>query len=269
VVFDIAPSTELTAEIGDARRFATGDARGLIDAELLNLAHPLVHAAIADARAWAGGTVELLLPHDATPDLTAMAGKGGVLAVTLVDYAGFEPVQRLIAGGVVAGELLDPVVAAGILQLEGIDSQPMGVTVDPQELDDAVDAAVFIDQREVEKREQKHFERAMGQLERFVDDKVLVGRRERASITGKLRSAKARRDTIVGATARDRVEEEINQLASKDDELERRIAALDSREDEVYRKWRNEYQELRYRAPTVTRLFQVTFKIAPLNLGTS
>ena len=189
--------------------------------------------------------------------------------MTLVDYAGFEPVQRLIAGGVVAGELLDPLVAAKILQLEGIDSQPMGVTVDPQELDDAVDAAVFIDQREVEKREQKHFERAMGQLERFVDDKVLVGRRECASIAGKLRSAKARRDTIVGATARDRVEEEINQLASKDDELERRIAALDSREDEVYRKWRNEYQELRYRAPTVTRLFQVTFKFAPLSLVTS
>ena len=51
--------------------------------------------------------------------------------------------------------------------------------------------------------------------------------------------------------------------------LERRIAALDSREDEVYRKWRNDYHELRYRAPTVTRLFQVTFRIAPANRGRS
>ena len=49
--------------------------------------------------------------------------------------------------------------------------------------------------------------------------------------------------------------------------LERRISALDSREDEVYRKWRNEYHELRYRAPIVTRLFQVAFRIAPLNRG--
>ena len=95
----------------------------MIDAELLNLAHPLVRAAIADARAWPGGSVELLLPRDATPDLAAMAGKEGVLAVTLVDYAGFEPVQRLIAGGIVAGEPLDPSVAAGILQLQAIDSQ--------------------------------------------------------------------------------------------------------------------------------------------------
>ena len=128
---------------------------------------------------------------------------------------------------------------------------------------------MFVDQREVEKREQKHFEQAIGQLERFVDDKVLVCRRERASIAEKLRSARTRRDEIVGSTARDRVEAEILRLAEKDETLERRISALDSREDEVYRKWRNEYHELRYRAPTVTRLFQVAFRIAPLNPGTS
>ena len=53
-----------------------------------------------------------------------------------------------------------------------------------------VDEAVFVDQREVEKREQKHFEQAIGQLERFVDDKILVCRRERASIAEKLRAAR-------------------------------------------------------------------------------
>ena len=268
VVFDIAPGTQLAAEIGDGR-FATGDARGLTDAEPLNLGHPLVRAAIADAQAWLGGSVELLLPRDAAPDLASMAGKSGVLAVALVDYAGFEPVQRLIAGGVIGGVPIDPSVAARMLRLQATDSQAAGVTVDPRELDDVVDEAVFIDQREAEKREQKHFEQAIGQLERFVDDKVLVCRRERASIADRLRSAKARRETVVGSTARDRVEEEIAHLATRDEMLERRIDALDSREDEVYRKWRNEYHELRYRAPTVTRLFQVTFRIAPTNLGTS
>ncbi len=268
VIFDIAPGTELAAEIGDRRRFATGDSRGLIEAESLNLAHPLVRAAIADARAWPGGSVELLLQRDATPDLAAMAGKVGVLAVALVEYAGFEPVQRLIYGAVVDGAPIDPMVAARIARLQATDSPTVSVTVDPQELDDAVDEGMFIDQRETEKREQKHFERAIGQLERFVDDKVMVCRRERASIAEKLLSAKARRDAVVGSTARDRVEEEIAHLATKDDALERRIGALDSREDEVYRKWRNEYHELRYRAPTVTRLFQVAFRIAPRNLET-
>jgi hypothetical protein len=40
---------------------------------------------------------------------------------------------------------------------------------------------------------------------------------------------------------------------------------LESREDGVYRRWRDEYHELRYRVPTVTRLFQVTFQIAAPN----
>ena len=269
VIFDIAPSAELGAELGDSRRFATGDARGLTDAEPLNLLHPLVRAAIAGARAWPGGSVELLLPRDANADLVAMAGKVGVLAVALVDYAGFEPVQRLIAGGVVDGALIDPSVAAQIVRLQARDRPAAGVTPDLQAIDDALDEAVFVDQHEVEKGEQKHFEQAIGQLERFVDDKVLVCRRERASIAEKLRSAKARRDTVVGSTARDRVESEIVDLATKDDLLERRINALDSREDEVYRKWRNEYHELRYRAPVVTRLFQVSFQVAPLKPGTS
>ncbi len=61
-----------------------------------------------------------------------MAGKSGVLAVALVDYAGFEPVQRLIAGGVVDGAPIDPSVAAGSLRLKASDSQTVGVTVDPQ-----------------------------------------------------------------------------------------------------------------------------------------
>ena len=129
---------------------------------------------------------------------------------------------------------------------------------------------MFVDQREVEKREQKHFEQAIGQLERFVDDKVLVCRRERASIAEKLRSAqdparRGRRRHRPGAgRGGDR-----SIWPTKDEALERRISALDSREDEVYRKWRDEYHELRYRAPTVTRLFQVAFRIAPPKPETS
>ena len=213
--------------------------------------------------------MELLLPRDVTPGLAALAGKTGVLAVALVDYAGFEPVQRLIAGGVVAGAPIEPELAAQLLLLPAMDGEGVAATRDLQALDDAVDEAVFLDQREVEKREQGHFEQAIGQLERFVEDKILVSRRERASLAEKLRSAKTRRDVVVGASARDRVEEEITHLAAKDEALERRVDALDSREDEVYRKWRDEYHELRYKAPTVTRLFQVAFRLTLLNPGTS
>jgi hypothetical protein len=269
VVFDVAQGATLPVEIGDGRRFATGDARALTDAEALNLVHPLVRSAIDEARRWPGGQVELLLPPDALSDLAALAGSVGIIRVVLVDYAGFEPVQRLVAGAVIDGTPIDPLLAARIVRLHAADGPASERTADSHSLDDAVDEAVFVDQRDVEKGEQKHFEQAIGQLERFVQDKVLVCRHERASIGEKLRYARARRDEVVGSTARDRIEAEIERLATRDESLDRRINALESREDEVYKKWRDKYHELRYRPPTVRPLFEATFQISPPNRETS
>jgi hypothetical protein len=193
----------------------------------------------------------------------------GLICVVLVDYAGFEPVQRLVAAAVVDGTPINPALATRLTRLRATDRPAFKVPLEAQWLDDAVDEAVFVDQRQVEEGEQKHFEQAIGQLERFVEDKILVCRRERASIAEKLRAARVRRDEIVGSSARERVETEIFRLATIDESLERRIRALESREDEVYRKWREEYHELRYRAPKVTRLFQAVFEIAAPNPETS
>jgi hypothetical protein len=211
----------------------------------------------------------LHFPAGSSPGLIALAGKAGAIRVAMVDYAGFEPVQRLVAAAVVDDAPIDPALAAELLRLEATDGPTPIAPVDTQWLDDAVEEAVFVDQRQVEEEEQKHFEQAIGQLERFVEDKILVCRRERANIAEKLRAARARRDEIVGSTARERVEAEILRLATRDESLERRIGALESREDEVYRKWRDEYHQLRYRTPTVNRLFQSTFQIHAPNPETS
>jgi adenine-specific DNA-methyltransferase len=265
-IFIIAPDATLPAPLirdgaGDCRQFATGDARGLTDAQALNLLHPLVQRAIAQARTWPGGPVALELPKSAPPELSALNGKAGVMCVALVDYAGFEPVQRLVAAAVVDGAPIDPSIAARLIRLTATESHTMEGKVEPQLIEDAVDEAIFVDQREVEKGEQQHFEKSIGQLERFVEDKILVCRRERTSIAGRLKSAYERRNEVVGSSARERVESEIIRLSTRDEELQRRITDLESREDEVYKKWRNEYHELRYRTPSVTRLFQATFRI--------
>jgi adenine-specific DNA-methyltransferase len=269
-VFDVESGTALPAEVGDGLRFATGDARDLADAESLNLVHPLVLAAISDARRWTGGIpVTLHLSKDASDEVSALAGKAGVICVVLVHYAGFEPVERLVAAAVVDGTPIEPALAAKLMRVEATDGPAFDVCVEAELLDEAIDEAVFIDQRQIEEGEHKHFKEAIGQLERFVEDKILVSRREWSSISEKLRAARTARDEIVGATAREKVEAEILGLATREESLERRIQALESREDEVYRKWRDEYHELRYRAPTLIRLFQVPFRIATPNLETS
>jgi len=268
VIFDLG-NDGLPAELGGGHRFATGDVRGVKDTEPLNLAHPLVQAALDDARTWAGGSVLLSLPKDAAPDLAALSGKTGVLGIALADYGGFEPVQRVIAAAVVDGLPIDPALAARIAHLPASDGPPFDVTVDPPWLNDAVDEAAFVDQRDIEKGEQTHFEQALGQLERYVEDKILVCRRERASLAEKLRAARARRDTVVGSTDRERIEAEIGRLQARDEALERRIEALESREDEVYRKWRDEYHGLRYQPPSLRRLFRTSFRIEPPDPTTS
>ena len=137
-------------------------------------------------------------------------------------------------------------------------------------LDDAMDEAVFVDQRDVETARAGALRAGHGSA-RTVRRRQGAGLPPRACehLGRSCASTRARRDEVVGSTARDRVEAEILRLAEKDEALERRISALDSREDEVYRKWRNEYHELRYRAPAVTRLFQVTFRIVPSKPETS
>jgi hypothetical protein len=270
IVFDIDQGTNLPADLGECRRFSTGDARGLTNAESLNLIHPLVRAAIRHAREWSGEeTITLRLSSDSSPELANLAGKEGIIRVVLVDYAGFEPVQRLVAAAVVDDIPIDPVLAAGLMRLHASECPAFNRRFDTQWLDDATDEAVFVDQRQVEQSEQQHFEEAIRQLERFVEDKILVSRRERAKIGEKLQAARSRRDEIVGSSARDRVEEEIIRLATQEESLERRIAELQSRDDEVYRKWRDAYHELRYRAPTVAVLLQTAFRIPKVNPETS
>jgi superfamily II DNA or RNA helicase len=269
VVFDVDPGAKVGVDVGEGTRFASGDARGLNDAQPLNLAHPLVRAAIEHAQRWSKGEIELTLPADGASDLTGLAGQQGFLAVARVDYRGFEPVQRLVAGAMVSGKPVDPAVANRLVRLRAREASGLAVELDERLLDDLVDEAAFVDQRDVEHGEQKHFEQAIGQLERFVEDKILVCRRDRASIAEKLKAARARRDEVVGSTARERVESEILRLAERDEALEQRISVLESREDEVYRKWRDQYHELRYEAPKVNRLFQVKFRIAQPDPRTS
>ena len=94
-------------------------------------------------------------------------------------------------------------------------------------------------------------------------------RRELSSISEKVRSAKQRRDQVVGSTARERIEAEIEELATREENLESRIGALESREDEVYTKWRDHYHKLRYQPPNVEVLFDATLQIARANQGRS
>ncbi len=192
-----------------------------------------------------------------------------MLTVARFDYGGFEPVQRLVAAGILDGSPLDPAIAGRLSRLRARHGPPVEIVPDPQLLADVMDEAAFVDQQEVEKAEQQHFEQAIGQLERFVEDKVLVCRRDQAGVADKLQAARLRRDGIVGAAARERVEAEILRLAEKEEALERRISRCSPGKTRCTGNGEIESHALRYQPPAVTPLFQVTFRIVPPGTETS
>ena len=176
--------------------------RSLTEAEALNLVHPLVRSAIAHARTWSGdGSIKLQLSPSSSPELAALAGKTGLLCDRARRLRGLRASPAACRRGGGRRHADRSIAGRQIMRLQATDSPAFKVPVEAQWLDDAVDEAVFVDQRQVEEGEQKHFEQAIGQLERFVEDKILVCRRERASIAEKLRAARARRDEIVGSSA--------------------------------------------------------------------
>ncbi len=60
-IFEVDNGFDLGVDVGDNHRFATGDLRGVEDAQPLNFAHPLVGAAIEHAKSWGGDALELLV----------------------------------------------------------------------------------------------------------------------------------------------------------------------------------------------------------------
>ena len=123
------------------------------------------------------------LPPDASPGLRALEGKSGALAVALADYAGFEPVQRLVAAAVWRTS------RRSSWPHRSRDCTRSTATRDARtryalvgRCDDEASSWISA----TSSGASRTFRAAMGQLERFVDDKVLVSRRERASISDKL-----------------------------------------------------------------------------------
>ena len=240
----------------DGRVYIAGDPAPLPGAEALGLDHPLTRAALGWARAFAGGEVTLAAPID-RPDLV---GRTGALAVVKVAYGGFEPVERLVVAASIDGAPIEPALAVRLihrpaLRAEGVPPEPAGA------LQEAIDEALFLDQRAVEAQEQSRFERAMTQLERHVDDRARISRAERLLAASDLERARKRRDEAVGSDNRARASADVERLDGRIAELDARISTLEDRDDPEYDRWRARHHARRYAPPTATPILQISFRL--------
>ena len=261
----IPPSPTLPDGISAGLTVALGSARDLGEIESLHAAHPLIEAAVDEARLAGAGEfcVRFELTDDAPEALKQRRGSRGRLALTRVSHRGFEREDRLKVTAVFEdAEVLRPAEAAlELLRQPCEDAEPLGPPqkLTSADLDEVVSEELFLDDSVVAKSEQESFERAIDQLDQYMEDRILVLRRAREGLAERLGEAEHARDRALGADARGRAEARAQRLADELDKLDRQLEELTAREDDEYDRWKQHAHRRRYEAPTSERLLAAEF----------
>jgi len=264
----IAASGRLPSALAQGQRVALGRAHELTDAEPLHLAHPLIEAAVEEARASGTGPyrVRFQLTDDAPPALQERHGARGRLCLSRISHRGFEREDRLVVTALFENaEVLRPADAAlELLKLpcEDVAALDPPLQVSRVDLDEVVDEELFLDGGAAGKLDQESFERMIDQLDQYMEDRALVIRRARDSVLERLQRAEKRRDGALGADARRKAEAAVERLGREVEDLEERLDRLVARDDDEYLRWRSRAHELRFGAPGVERLLDAEFVLA-------
>jgi hypothetical protein len=264
--FEISPSTRLPEDWREGGRVTIGHVKDLEEADPLHLGHPLVSAAVAEARqaTTARFSVSWTLDDSAPSSLKLYRGKRGGLVLLRLRYDGFERFDRLIPVGVLDGDSipLDEACTSWLLDHRPQDCDELTPLMGLDELlQDAIDEIVFLEQEQVGVPEQQRFERNLEQIESFVEDQLLVLRRRLTAAQATLRSSEDQRDRALGSDARTEAERKVRNTQTQIDELEAQIERLENRSDREYEKWRELAHTRRFRAPEITRILEVEFTI--------
>ena len=264
----IGASTRLPAPFSRGASLALGPASPSVGMETLHLAHPLIKAAVAEARRSGNGAFRVCfeLGPDAPAPLQARRGSRGRFALTRIAHRGFEREDRLCVTAVFEdAEVLRPAEAALDLVRQpctDVASFDTPLTVTAEHLDEVVDEEMFFDQSSAARDDQASFEATMEQLDQYLADRALVLRRNRERHLKRLAGAERARDASLGTDSRARADARARQAQQEVDRLDGQIAELAARNDQTYRRWKTYAHNRRYTVPEATRLLTAEFVIA-------
>jgi adenine-specific DNA-methyltransferase len=257
----VGASPALPQDLRDGITTAIGPSKEHVS---LHLSHPLVLAAVADARAQARLAPAIVkLPDDAPDKLRALVGRRGRLRVMKAAFEGFEKVEQLVPVFVLDdGELLEPALGTVLLRGAFRDLPPLPPSsIDDATLQDAAEETLFSIQSNVDDQEQKRFERAQQQADSYVEDRVLVLQKRRLTLAARLESAQQRQQGATGSVARTDADAAVVSLQTSLEEAEGALARLERRDDELFRRYQEHIQQRRYTPPKVERVFDLELVI--------
>jgi helicase-like protein/SNF2 domain-containing protein len=259
---EIDPDERLPEPFRGGGLVAVGSSTGL--GEPLSINHPLVRVAADAAREGTRQPFRVRMGGgDGSAEIEPLRGRRGRLRVMKLRYPGFEPVDRLVPV-VVFEDGATPLSTTVALRLLGgpLEAQAeLQTNVSDAELDEAVEEALFLDEREVSRLEHGLFERAIHQLERFIEDRVLILKRSRAELVHRIQSSRRERDVAPGSDARSRIEALLQRSERELEALEAELSRLQARDDAGYVRWRQHAYERRYAPPEQEAILSAEFVI--------
>jgi len=257
----VAPSPLLPEELRDGTTAAIGSSK---EHQSLYLSHQLVLAAVAEARASSSRMSTLVRPPGDAPDeLLQLAGKRGRLRLIKLSFDGFEriellvPVMMLESGRVVPQRLAEMLLRGSMRNA----AAPVNSTITDDALQDATDEALFSIQSSVDAEEQKRFQQAVQQADRFIEDRLMVLRRRRQTLQDKIDAARMRRDGATGSTARSEAERSLLSVETALTEVDGAIERLENRDDETFQRYQEHIHKRRYTPPRVDQLFDLDLEV--------
>jgi hypothetical protein len=243
---------------------SVGSTLALARGEPLGVSHPLVRHAAEAAREVTRAPFRIRMGRgDTSAEVATLRGRRGRLRVMKLRYPGFEPVDRLVPVVVLEDGWGSLDATTTLRLLEGsLEPVPeLETRVSDAELDEAVEEALFLDEQQVSRAEHGLFERAIRQLERFIEDRVLILKRTRSELVRRIQGGRRDRDAAAGSDARSRVEARLGQAERELEALDVELGRLSERDDEGYRRWRRHAYERRYAPPEREPILNAEFVI--------
>jgi adenine-specific DNA-methyltransferase len=268
ITYRVLSSPHLPDRYQDGGTFLIGHARDLNEGGLLHSGHPLVTAALDEARQATSRPLEVELgPGESRlpESLKHHAGRRGYLVVTRVSYRGMESVDHLLVTALIEQQdtPFDCLTVDSLLGLSVRDLPPSEArsTINQTELDDAVEECVLRDQAATTIEDETRFNRKLEQLDRYLEDQIFVLKRARANRERKLLEAERKKQSATLPSTLTREDRSIYRLQGEMRTIEERIERLQQGADPDYQRWRDRLYERRYQRPSVERILEVSFRI--------
>jgi len=259
----VSSSPALPPELSDGVTVAVGEGNKAHTS--LHLRHPLVVAAVEHARGGARRfAASVKLRASAASELAEYRGRPMRLRLVRLAFDGFEKVERLVPVVVVdGGDILEPRLGDLLLRSDlTVSEAAVAAAVPDPVLEDATQEVLFAAQASVDADEQRRFDRALEQANRFVEDRLLVLRRRRAGAIERLDQARARRDAATGSESRTSADRTVLTAETALDEIEGAIAQLERRDDKTFRNYQDHIEKRRFTPPTAEHLFDLDLVIS-------